>query len=299
MATNKRGLPKYVTLGLEVLALLSFLLTLYLLWHDRTASAGVAVALSFGALLFRMLPDLESFEILGLKAKLREQIQEAEEILRSIRDVASVNSKAAVLGAIYTSRWGGVPYKTLSQILDDQTRMLGELGVSAEAIRDAKRPALEMTTRDAGHLFRTALEPVLLDYGNRYGKWVGDLMKLRDAASADFRPDNLTLASERQAAYSYSVANARWNRVQSTPEELGRVLTETLDLFRLSKPDREVMIGVIAELESFNRRNWHEMRLAGDFEALQKKYPSASAAMEVLFPDGIAGPDWSLEGEFS
>lgn len=83
-------MPKHITYALEVIALVAFAFALFLLWHDKTSSAGVAVVLSFGAILFRMLPDLEYIEILSLKAKLRNRLEEAEHVLVKLRGVASI-----------------------------------------------------------------------------------------------------------------------------------------------------------------------------------------------------------------
>lgn len=216
---------------LEFLAVASFALTLYLLWQDRTSSAGVAVALSFGAVLFRVLPTLESFEILGLKAKLRERIEEADEVLEKVKRVASIATKAAVMNATWSNRWGGMSFDKQSALLDEQARELAALGVTSETIDDVKRPALTMLSYDLALAFFGVIENVIRPYSDAYGRVVGELDRVPDADVNQAHSERLAAAKAARASYSHSNYSNVRDKVTKKPEALEVLLNEAMSLY--------------------------------------------------------------------
>ena len=84
MADDKPNAPRWWEKQAFVgSAAISYCLTIYLLVNDKTVSATVAGAFTIALLLFYFLPIVESFEVFGLKARLRHGISEANRLLSS------------------------------------------------------------------------------------------------------------------------------------------------------------------------------------------------------------------------
>lgn len=280
-------MPIRLNILLEIVTVLAFLLTMWLLINDRTASAGVSVALSFGAFILRLLPDLESFEILGLKAKLREKLLEADAILLKLKRVASTTAKATVINTTYSNRVGGADFKLQSELLDEQIRELEALEVGIETIKDVKRPALTMVSCDLARSFIVPLQEVLRVYDNAYGRLRGE-----KSSTSDNPETIISHAEARQKQYSLSSLNDWSALVRANPEKLGAILTEAISRFRFSQDD----LGKLEEwrivVTSKNDILWKSEKLHLEVGDFLRTNSSASDVLANMFPDGPAGPDW-------
>ena len=278
---------------LELLAVTSFVLTLYLLWQDRTSSAGVAVALSFGAVLFRVLPTLESFEILGLKAKLRERIEEADEVLEKVRRVASIATKAAVMNATWSNRWGGMSFDKQSSLLDEQARELAALGVTSDTIADVKRPALTMLSYDLASAFFEVIEKVTRPYSDAYGRVVGELGKVPETDKDHDHSEKLAAAKAAQSSYSFSRYRSVLEKVTERPEALESLMNEATSLYRWSAEDRKRLEALAKKMSAINSKVWSTGRMDEEAGKLLEKR-GGDALFKEAFPNGPSGPDWNV-----
>jgi hypothetical protein len=284
-------MPARINFFLELLAVVSFGLTLWLLWNDRTSSAGVSLALGFGAILFRVLPSLESFEILGLKAKLRERIEKADELLEHLRGVATVFTKVSIQNTTWSSRIGGLTYQIQSELLDEQVAELMKLDVSLEMIDSVRRPALAMVSYDLARRFVLVLEKVVRKYEEEYGRVRGALDRLPPDARSAEHGQQTERAVARQKLYSVSRYRDIFQSTPERPEHLSAVLSEVLSLYKLSAFDRVQLEKLAGKLAMLNQRIWTSKRMDAEVgEYLDES--RAGRDFEELFPNGPTGPDW-------
>jgi hypothetical protein len=292
-------MPKRISVLLEVLAVTSFGMTLFLLWSDKTSSAGVAVALSFGALLFRILPDLESFEILGLKAKLRERLQEADQILDIMRDQAEVTAKASILSIAWSNRFDGMKYSQQSELLDEHARVLKVLGIKDATINEVKKPALVMFSNDIATLFQQPLGLVISRYSEPYRQSVQELRQpLPDPELETERARKSDHAKSRLASYDNKVVSEFFSDDWSARgEPIGSSLNVLVDKFRLSVNDRNALIAFAKKLSDVDAINWSIWRLGEEVGVFLETRDHKYSFSDEVFPDGISGPDWNTAEE--
>ncbi len=284
-------MPPRINFFLELLSVVSFGLTLWLLWNDRTSSAGVSLALGFGAILFRVLPSLESFEILGLKAKLRERIEKADELLEHLRGVATAVAKASIQNTTWSSRIGGLPYQTQSELLDEQVAELVKLNVAPDMIASVRRPALAMISHDLSRRFVRVLENVVRKYSEEYGRIRGTLDRVPTEARSDDHIQQTERAIARQQLYSYSRYRDIHQSTLDRPEDLSSLLSEMLSLYRLSAFDRIQLEKLAGKLTTLNKRIWTTKRMDAEVgEYLEESREGKD--FEELFVNGPRGPDW-------
>lgn len=284
-------MPGRINVALEIVAAVSFLLTLWLLWQDRTASASVAVALSFGSVLFRVLPSLESFEILGLKAKLRERIEKVDEILDRLRRVATVFTKASVQNTTWSNRIGGLSYQNQAELLEEQVAELVSLGVASDLIDTVKRPALTMVSNDLVRHYCIVLEKVLPTYQNAYGRIIGELERVPLPDRAHDHAQTIENAKARQEGYSYSRYRDIVKTTPDRPEQVTTILKEINSLYQMSAADRSSLERFAQLLANYNEKIWLNKRMdleVGDY--LEKS--DGERTFKEFFPNGPSGPDW-------
>lgn len=138
-------------------ATLAFGTSIFLLWIDRPASATVGAVLAIALLLFRFLPIVESFEVFGLKAKLRRQASEGEFLLEKIRRSATVSSKLAYLDLAWMDRLGGIPWSEKRKLLSEADALLEDLDVPKKEIDSLKSVFLAMISVDLVRIFQDCL----------------------------------------------------------------------------------------------------------------------------------------------
>lgn len=123
----KSKLPEWLSWLLIPLSLASFCFMFWHLYQNNAASAGAAAAVSFACLGFRFLPDLESFQVLGMEMRLRRKLAEADDLMKHLQKVAEVQTCAAVLSIAYSNRMGGMSW-------DEKGATHGRLGVNCGVV---------------------------------------------------------------------------------------------------------------------------------------------------------------------
>ncbi|MBP0581478.1 hypothetical protein J8I29_19270 [Labrys sp. LIt4] len=129
-------------------AILALAEALYLAWIDKLGGAGVAAALFVLIFLFKHFPQLESFKGLGIEAKLRERLKEADDIIASIRQLSLVSAQQSYLQLAWMNRLGtpsNADKRALSGRFQD---LLRHLKISEAEIEEARRPLIAMNLYD-------------------------------------------------------------------------------------------------------------------------------------------------------
>lgn len=138
-----------------------FGLTCLSLYLNRTATAGVAGAMTLALVLVRQLHVLESFEILSLKAKFIARVGEAENLLAHIRRSASVASKLSYVQLAYMNRWGDIGWSRKRTLLGEIDAMLRDVDVPQGEIDAMKVPFLNLVTLDLSRIFEGSVHELL------------------------------------------------------------------------------------------------------------------------------------------
>ncbi|MCD2181260.1 hypothetical protein [Rhizobium sp. GN54] len=143
----------------NVIAVIFLALSFLLLFEDRAAAATVAASVAVGLLVICYIPILDSFEIFGLKAKLRLQVSEADRALEALRNYATVSSKI-LSDQFKWSRIMAAP--TLDQTADwyeSLNRSLEEMHVDEAQLRRNQQPFLDYLSWQLFNIFeRVAIE---------------------------------------------------------------------------------------------------------------------------------------------
>lgn len=147
-----------------VVALLSagaFVLGLYLAYQDKVAAAGVCVAAAVLPILFSQLPFVEYLKILGLEAKLRERVNEADSIVAKLKRIASVSAEQLFTQAALAGRWGGEALASKQERAVQLTAMLQALDIPPAEITAAKTVYLRAIAHDLAHIFFSVIRNLM------------------------------------------------------------------------------------------------------------------------------------------
>lgn len=283
-------LLKWLQWLLPVFALVSFGFTFWHLWEDRTASAGTAAAIGFGLLLFRILPDLESIQVLGMQAKLRQRIAEADELMDALRNVASAQSRVAVLSVAYSNRLGGMDWEEKSETYDELMEQLSDIGIEQSAIDSIAEPYLRMASRDLLAIFTGGLYQVLPVYRKHYEERLkslklGDTVPNDPGAQAELQTLQQTINALRAERVSELFsAGEDYRNIKRT----GRSLLESM---QLAGTDAEHLDRLLSEVSQLSKELWDTKRIPNKtLGYLEKMQPSSEKKFKEYFPDGAAGP---------
>ncbi|TXN27394.1 hypothetical protein [Methylobacterium sp. WL19] len=111
---------------------------------DKTSSASLCAAVFIVATLLHYFPQLESFKAIGVEAKLRLRLAEADEIMEKIKKLALVSGTQMYTELAYTGRLVDQRFSEAKTIADEMGEVLEELGFSSEVLRSAKKPYVDM-----------------------------------------------------------------------------------------------------------------------------------------------------------
>ncbi|NIY97284.1 MAG: hypothetical protein HWE39_23275 [Oceanospirillaceae bacterium] len=202
-------LPAYVNVGLMLSATVSWLLTCLLLLTDDTASATVALAMTFGLLLFRVLPHLETFEIGILKAKLRERVETADRLIEEMRAMLGPMARLSLDQAFSSGRWGGLRPEDQLGALKEVIAQMKRLDSDPVELRAAILSAQGWITRDMGQLFISVLARAAAPYVDMGYKEQFSLDGTGpEIASLKHSPENFPLVTQRILdRYPFSTAD--------------------------------------------------------------------------------------------
>jgi hypothetical protein len=137
-------------------------LSVWLALLDRVPAATLMAGLFIVVVLFHYLPQMESFKAYGVEAKWRARLNEADEILRKLRQstVASASLSYMTLG--WGSRLGGAKLKEKQAVADQIDKALVDLGVSDSQINALKQGYIFFAKYD---LFQTFDSIVQMNIG--------------------------------------------------------------------------------------------------------------------------------------
>lgn len=283
-------LPKWLQWLLPFFAIVSFGFTFWHLWEDRTASAGTAAAIGFGLLLFRILPDLESIQVLGMQAKLRQRLAEADELMDALRRVASSQSRVAVLSIAYSNRIGGMDWEEKDATYDDLMKQLSEIGIEQPSIDAIAEPYLRMASRDLLSIFTGVLNEVLPIYRRHHQHRLNTLIpsgkiptehdtlaKIRSSQEALKKLDHKTISAVFSSGDDY--------------RDIERTCRTLLQPLKLVDEDSERLDRLLSELSELSKEIWKTKRIPSrTLKYLADLRSSHKGKFEEYFPDGAIGP---------
>lgn len=231
-------------------------------WLDQSASSAICGAVAFGCLIFSRLDYIEAFEMLGLKAKFREKLSEADAILESLKKTAL--TIAGVQISEITSR--ETSWKARKVESDKLTADLIALGVKPAVVRDITLPLLRAATNEmVTHAHHLILErnSVARKQDTTDG---GDQRILRELGSKDY--------------LSHRIDHPEYI------ERLRTMLAESL----ISAPDREKILAVINQIEQLTADMWTDMSFRDDVVEFLTRFDLDAGSREKslythVFPD--------------
>jgi hypothetical protein len=151
---EQEAIVRYVVNSVvTLLSIGAFVLGLYLAYQDKVAAAGVCIAAAVLPILFSQLPFVEYLKILGLEAKLRERVNEADAIVAKLKRIASVSAEQLFTQAALAGRWGGEALSSKQERAVQLTAMLQSLDIPPAEITAAKTIYLRAIAHDLAHIF--------------------------------------------------------------------------------------------------------------------------------------------------
>jgi hypothetical protein len=122
------------------MAMVSLLCAVYEAMNQRLGSSGVLAGIFIVAALIFNLPLLETFKAFSVEVRLRQSVDQAEEILGQIRKASLVNAKATYMNVAWGGRLGGMPERDKQATLDSMIEQLRAVGIKDEELEDLARP---------------------------------------------------------------------------------------------------------------------------------------------------------------
>jgi hypothetical protein len=145
---------RYLLKGVvAILSVGAFLQGLYLALQDKTAAASICLVAAILPVIFLQLPFVEYLKVLGLEAKLRERVNEADAIVGKLKRIASVSAQQLFTEAALAGRWGGESLSSKQDRAAQLTALLEDLDVSSSDITVAKKIYLRAIARDLAYIF--------------------------------------------------------------------------------------------------------------------------------------------------
>jgi hypothetical protein len=140
MATTKPMDKMKDLLGyfLAAMAMFALLCAIYEAMNQRIASAGLLSGLFLVAVLLFYLPQLEVIKAFGVEAKMRETLNEAQEIIARMKNLAEANAEATYGLIAFGNRFGGMPYDEKQRKIDNIDSQLKSLGATDSDIEKIK-----------------------------------------------------------------------------------------------------------------------------------------------------------------
>ncbi|MBU1335428.1 MAG: hypothetical protein KJ944_08160 [Alphaproteobacteria bacterium] len=141
-------------IGMDVGAVLSFALTLWLAIEDKASSATVTGLMAVGFAALRHLPLIDTIEAFGLKAKLRQTVSEADDLLTGLRTATSTASKLAYFQLAYIGRMASPTWDYKRDLLGQVDEGLRKTGGTEAEIAPLREPIIRFLLADIYYLLR-------------------------------------------------------------------------------------------------------------------------------------------------
>lgn len=160
MATTKPMEKMKDLLGyfLAAMAMFALLCAIYEAMNERISSAGLLAGIFLVAVLLFYLPQLELIKAFGVEAKMRATLNEAQEIVARMKNLAEANAEATYLLIARGNRWGGMPYDEKQRIIDGIDSQLRSLGATDSDLEKIKsRDFIPFIAYDIKEVFENTL----------------------------------------------------------------------------------------------------------------------------------------------
>lgn len=127
---------------LKCTAAILLVIAVFLALFDKVAAGSLVAALFVVVALFHYLPQMESFAAFGIKAKWRKQIDEAEELLDKMKELARASAQLGYFLLGWGSRMGGQRAGKRRDVADQIDKALTSLEIDPDALASWKRDYL-------------------------------------------------------------------------------------------------------------------------------------------------------------
>lgn len=166
MAIDDRG-TVVRSFALDVAAVTSFVLTLWLAYSDKASSATVTGLMAVGFTALRYLPLIDTIEAFGMKAKLRQTVNEADGVLDNLRLATATASRLAYFQLGYIGRWGSPTWRNKLDLLEKVDASLVNVGVEPAEAAALREPLMRFAVADIYYLVRHVVSERLQQHRRR------------------------------------------------------------------------------------------------------------------------------------
>ena len=139
----------FTTHALFLVAPIPLFLGLYLAAMDKVAAGTLAAGIFVVLILLHHLPQMELLKAWGIEAKMRARLNEAEEIMKTLRQAVIASATLTYHSLSWSGRWDDGDPKLKQRIADLTDDALRATGVSgAEIAADGRRRMMQASTDD-------------------------------------------------------------------------------------------------------------------------------------------------------
>lgn len=149
---------KIVLLFAAAMAIFSLICSVYQAMNDRNISSGVLAGIFLASTFVAFLPKLEILEAFGVKAHLVRTLNEADELLAKLRQLAVTNAKAVYMNVGIANRMGPSRAAEKQAMLDEINKQLSNLQVSDVELRSLSQTYVRLIGFDFYMLYARILE---------------------------------------------------------------------------------------------------------------------------------------------
>ncbi|WP_454779537.1 hypothetical protein [Klebsiella michiganensis] len=216
------------------IALAFILFGVYTTFSLDSTRGTIIIITGFGLIILTQF-DWGEIKVLGLEAKLRNTINDAETVLESLRNISIPISEVSISLAARTGRWGtATPNKELYTLVSSISKELKKIGVTEHDINKIKKDWFHYTMFDMCNILVSEISQKLYAHRTesqrKYDEWVGgetisDLIKqnemFEDLRKVDLEIENLhsILKETNHQKIYHSIQNLVDRSVSLTQEE--------------------------------------------------------------------------------
>jgi hypothetical protein len=159
---------------LAAMAMFALLCAIYEAMNQRIEAALALGGLFLVAVLLFYLPQLEVIKAFGVEAKMRETLNEAQEIIGRMKNLAEANAEATYGLIAWGNRWSGMPLEEKQKIVNEIDLQLKSLGATDEDLRKLKSTAfIPLIGYDIKEVFEKSLTQYVMNINTLDGNaWV-------------------------------------------------------------------------------------------------------------------------------
>lgn len=190
---RRPSVTSLLSAAFAIAALVAFSFTLWLVTHEALPAAAITGLLFVVCAILIRLPDVETLEAFGGKAKLvRQQLDRAEELVATIRAASIVFAPHVYKNLAWGDRMASQPLAEKRRMIEEIDAMLKSMDVDVAQIDKMKDDILRFTAFDLRSIFESV-------YHSRTRSWVRDLSR---ASNERIQPtDDVNARGEIRAAF--------------------------------------------------------------------------------------------------